>query len=96
MKKDKQIIETTATGRKTRGISKPEVLMPVPFNLLEMPEGYTAFFSGLKERITGEPIKAVLSANSAMVLMYWDIGQAILERQQKEGWAAGSAGGRRQ
>lgn len=42
----------------------------------------------MKERITGERIKAVLSANSAMVLMYWDIGQAILERQQKEGWGA--------
>jgi hypothetical protein len=30
----------------------------------------------------------VLSANSAMVLRYWDIGRAILERQQTEGWGA--------
>lgn len=67
MKKDKKITETTSTGRKTRGISKPEVLMPVPANLLEMPEGYKTFFAGLKERITRERIKAVLSANSAMV-----------------------------
>ncbi len=74
--------------RKTRGSSKPEVMMPVPANLLEMPEGYATFFSGLKERITRERIKAVLSANSALVLMYWDIGQAILERQKKEGWGA--------
>ena len=88
MKKDNEIKETTENGRKTRGSSKPEVLMPVPASLLEMPEGYAAFFSGLKERITRERIKAVLSANSAMVLMYWDIGQAILERQQKEGWGA--------
>ncbi|EKD35252.1 MAG: hypothetical protein ACD_75C01975G0003 [uncultured bacterium] len=88
MKKDRKITETTATGRKARGLSKPEVLMPLPANLLEMPDGYTAFFSKLKERITRERIKAVLSANSAMVLMYWDIGQAILERQRKEGWGA--------
>jgi len=62
--------------------------MPVPAGLLEMPEGYTRFFSGLKERITHERIKAVLSASSAMILLYWDIGQAILERQHKEGWGA--------
>ena len=88
MKKEKKITETSTTSRKTRGIAKPEVLMPAPAHLLEMPEGYATFFSGLKERITRERIKAVLSANSAMVLMYWDIGQAILERQQKEGWGA--------
>lgn len=90
MKKNKNITQTTADAdyRKTSGRSKPQVLMPVPASLLEMPEGHTAFFSGLKERITRERIKAVLSANSAMTLMYWDIGQAILERQQKEGWGA--------
>lgn len=62
--------------------------MPVPASLLEMPEGYATFFAGLKERIARERIKAVLSANSAMVLMYWDIGRSILERQHKEGWGA--------
>jgi hypothetical protein len=29
-----------------------------------------------------------MSANVAMVLMYWDIGQCILQRQQQEGWGA--------
>jgi predicted nuclease of restriction endonuclease-like (RecB) superfamily len=86
MKKDKAIIKSTGNVRKTRGASKPGVMMPVPAGLLEMPEGYAAFLTGLKERIARERIKAVLSANAAMVLMYWDIGQAILERQKKEGW----------
>lgn len=45
MIKNKKITETTSTGRKTRGISKPHVLIPVPANLLEMPEGYKTFFS---------------------------------------------------
>jgi predicted nuclease of restriction endonuclease-like (RecB) superfamily len=88
MKKDKELIRRTENIRKTRGSSKPEVMMPVPASLLEMPEGYAAFFTGVKERIARERIKAVLSANSAMVLMYWDIGHAILERQRKEGWGA--------
>lgn len=86
MKKNKEIIRSTKNIRKARGSSKPEVMMPVPASLLEMPAGYAAFFAGLKERITRERIKAVLSANSAMVLMYWDIGQSILERQKQEGW----------
>jgi predicted nuclease of restriction endonuclease-like (RecB) superfamily len=88
MKKDKAIIMSTENVRKTRGSSKHEVMMPVPASLLEMPAGYAAFFAGLKDRIARERIKAVLSANSAMVLMYWDIGRSILERQHKEGWGA--------
>lgn len=27
-----------------------------------------------------------MSANAAIVLLYWDIGRAILERQEREGW----------
>lgn len=29
-----------------------------------------------------------MAANTAMVLLYWDIGRMILERQQREGWGA--------
>jgi predicted nuclease of restriction endonuclease-like (RecB) superfamily len=29
-----------------------------------------------------------MAANSSMVLLYWDIGRIILERQEKEGWGA--------
>ena len=29
-----------------------------------------------------------MSANSAMVLLYWDIGRMILQRQRTEGWGA--------
>ncbi len=77
-----------ADRRKSRGTAKPDVMMPAPDTLAGMPEGYAAFLAGIKERITHERIKAVLSANAAMVLMYWDIGRSILERQGKEGWGA--------
>jgi predicted nuclease of restriction endonuclease-like (RecB) superfamily len=33
-------------------------------------------------------VQVVLAANSAMVLLYWDIGRLILERQTREGWGA--------
>ncbi len=29
-----------------------------------------------------------MAANAAMVLLYWDIGRLILDRQQREGWGA--------
>ena len=44
--------------------------------------------TSLKKRIQQERIKTVLSANCAMVMLYWDIGTSILERQQTEGWGA--------
>lgn len=78
----------TGDSRKSLGKAKPDVMMPVPDTLTGMPEGYAAFLAGIKERITHERIKAVLSANAAMVLMYWDIGRSILERQSQEEWGA--------
>ena len=30
----------------------------------------------------------VLNANSNMICLYWSIGKAILEKQEKEGWGA--------
>lgn len=51
-----------------------------------MPEGYADFLADVKECITHERIRAVLSANAAMVLLYWDIGHSILDRQEQEGW----------
>jgi len=52
------------------------------------PHSYSEVLTGLKHRITQERIRTVLTANSAMVLLYWDIGNTILERQQIEGWGA--------
>ena len=82
MGSDKHLTKKSAgNDRKSRGSTKPGVIMPVPAALPDMPQGYAVFFSDLKDRITRERIKAVLSANSAMVILYWDIGRAILERQ---------------
>ena len=29
-----------------------------------------------------------MAANSAMIILYWDIGRLILEHQEREGWGA--------
>src|SRR5262245_51516857 len=79
---------TEADSRKTLRRAKPGVMLPVPDALPGMPEGCSVLLSGIKEIITRERMKAVMSANVAMVLMYWDIGQFILQRQRQEGWGA--------
>ncbi|MEG3955928.1 DUF1016 N-terminal domain-containing protein [Microcoleus sp. herbarium2] len=33
-------------------------------------------------------MRAVLSANRELVLLYWQIGRDILNRQQQRGWGA--------
>jgi len=74
--------------RKHRGRAKTDVLMPSQDALTNMPEGYKLLLADLKQRITQERLRMVMSANTAMILLYWDIGQAILQRQTQQGWGA--------
>ena len=53
-----------------------------------MPSNYVEVLDEIKRRIREERLRVVLSANSAMVALYWDIGQLILARQEQEGWGA--------
>ena len=53
-----------------------------------VPVGYGGFLADLKARIAGGRVRAVLSANAAMVMLYWDIGRAILEKIENHGWGA--------
>ena len=48
--------------------------------------GYAELLSSLKERIRAAQIKAALSVNRELMLLYWQIGQEILDRQAKENW----------
>ena len=49
---------------------------------------YSDLLNEIKTRIRQAQIKATLSANAEMILMYWDVGGMILDRQQKEGWGS--------
>jgi predicted nuclease of restriction endonuclease-like (RecB) superfamily len=53
-----------------------------------MPPDYIATLNEVKDRIRSERLRVALSANSAMILMYWEIGRIILARQEAEGWGA--------
>lgn len=56
--------------------------------MLGDPEGYANLVSELKQRITAARLRAALSVNRELILLYWGIGRDILARQQSEGWGA--------
>jgi predicted nuclease of restriction endonuclease-like (RecB) superfamily len=49
---------------------------------------YPKLLEQLKERIRSAQVKAALSVNRELVLLYWRIGRDILERQNQAGWGA--------
>lgn len=49
---------------------------------------YESFLRDLKARIHSVQTRAALAVNRELVLLYWEIGRDILDRQQREGWGA--------
>ncbi len=54
----------------------------------ELPGGYAEILREIKQRIQQARLRTILAVNSAMLLLYWDIGRMILMRQEREGWGA--------
>lgn len=57
-------------------------------NSFTLPDNYDAFLQGLKERIRTAQVRAALAVNQELVLLYWQIGREILNRQEQERWGA--------
>jgi predicted nuclease of restriction endonuclease-like (RecB) superfamily len=53
-----------------------------------LPEGYDALLRSLKERVRSAQLRAFLSVNRELVLLYWGIDRDILARQNEHGWGA--------
>jgi predicted nuclease of restriction endonuclease-like (RecB) superfamily len=53
-----------------------------------LPVGYPELLADLKGRIRAAQVRAALSVNRELVLLYWQMGRSILQRQGKEGWGA--------
>ena len=49
---------------------------------------YPALLKEIKARIRQAQIRATLSANAEMLLMYWEAGRIIDEQRDAEGWGA--------
>ena len=59
-----------------------------PVSLTQPPQGYAEWLAELKRRIHAAQQRATLAVNRELVLLYWQIGGDILERQAQQGWGA--------
>jgi predicted nuclease of restriction endonuclease-like (RecB) superfamily len=59
-----------------------------PARLLPIPDGYSEWLTDLKGRIHAAQQRATLAVNRELVLVYWQIGRDILDRQARQGWGA--------
>jgi predicted nuclease of restriction endonuclease-like (RecB) superfamily len=53
--------------------------------ILATPE-YRQFIEDLKTRVTAARLSAARAVNRELILLYWDIGRAIVEKQHTLGW----------
>jgi hypothetical protein len=74
--------------RRARGRSREDAAFPAAPPRAELPGDYAETLGEIKRRIQDERLRVVLAANSAMVLLYWDVGRVILDRQERAGWGA--------
>jgi predicted nuclease of restriction endonuclease-like (RecB) superfamily len=49
---------------------------------------YIQFLADVKLKITEAQLKTVVAANSQMLLLYWQMGNYILDNQNQQGWGA--------
>ena len=80
--------EGRSNERVNLGRRKEEALFPAAPPLSDLPEDYAEILIKIKSRIQQERLRVVMAANSAMILLYWDIGKMILERQEHASWGA--------
>ena len=57
----------------------------MPDKLIPSPD-YTTWLGELKSRIQSARTSASRSVNREMILLYWDIGRGIVEKQEELGW----------
>lgn len=79
---------TLKDERKKMGKNNDEVIFPVAPNLAEVGDSYLQFIEKIKEQIQNQRFSIISHANTAMICLYWNIGKAILQKQQEEGWGA--------
>jgi hypothetical protein len=51
-----------------------------------LPAGYTTLLADLKARVRAAQLRAVVSVNRELILLYWDIGRIIVEAQKTKGY----------
>ena len=55
---------------------------------LDLPDDYATLLGDLKQQIRSAQIRAALAVNRELISLYWQIGQALVERQKNAKWGA--------
>ncbi len=53
-----------------------------------MNNSYQQFLAAIKLQIGEAQVRVVATANSQLLLLYWSLGQHILQHQSSKGWGA--------
>ena len=53
-----------------------------------LPSTYASLLADLKARVRVAQVKAAVTVNRELILLYWHIGREILRAQKAEGWGA--------
>ena len=53
-----------------------------------LPTDYGRWIQSVKDRVRSAQLRTMVAVNVEQLLLYWDIGHDILERQKNEGWGA--------
>lgn len=78
-------------SRLPRSLSNPMTRrpsLPAKSRAVVAPDSYGPLLTEIKARVQSARVKAGLAANRELLVLYWDIGRLILDRQRKEGWGA--------
>ena len=51
-----------------------------------LPVGYTTLLANLKARVRAAQLRAAVSVNRELILLYWEIGKIIVEAQKTKGY----------
>jgi predicted nuclease of restriction endonuclease-like (RecB) superfamily len=87
-KSNRKADPASGSTRDARGRKRPGVSFPVPPAHAGLPDGYLTVLAEIKKRIQSGRLRVVMAANASVIIMYWDIGRLILDRQKREGWGA--------
>ena len=54
--------------------------------MTKLPSDYGRWIQSIKDRVRNAQFRAMVAVNVELMLLYWDSGRAILDRQAAEGW----------
>ena len=61
---------------------------PSPVSLAVAMGGYPGLLADIKQRIRSAQLRTTMAGNATMLVLYWELGGVLVERQKAEGWGA--------